>query len=130
MRRVIESELNAELSGVKQRRNPRRQAERSYDLIEYRRRGISMVNARLCLLITSGILAGCATQPGKDQAANNANASGPDVQCHSVESTGSMLHQTVCTTKAQRDAQQKATQDLKEEAGQQAGVCRSPNGQC
>ena len=61
-----------------------------------------MFDAKLCQLVMLGLVAGCATQSGKDHVANNANAGGPDVQCHTVQSTGSMLDKTVCTTKAER----------------------------
>jgi hypothetical protein len=50
--------------------------------------------------------AGCATQPSKAPSAANANAAGTDTQCHSEALTGSLISKTVCTTKAQRDAQQ------------------------
>lgn len=52
------------------------------------------------------MVAGCASQPSKDHAAANANAAGTDTQCHSEALTGSLITKTVCTTKAQRDAQQ------------------------
>jgi hypothetical protein len=52
------------------------------------------------------MVAGCASQPGKDHAATNASTAGTDTQCHSEALTGSLITKTVCTTKAQRDAQQ------------------------
>jgi hypothetical protein len=65
-----------------------------------------MPNAKPCLLLFSIMVAGCATQPSKDHGAANVNATGTDTQCHSEALTGSLISKTVCTTKAQRDAQQ------------------------
>jgi hypothetical protein len=65
-----------------------------------------MSNAKLCQLVILIVVAGCATQPGKDHGAATVNAAGTDTQCHSQELTGTMMSKTVCTTKAQRDAQQ------------------------
>lgn len=83
-----------------------------------------MLNARLCHLVALGIVAGCTTQPVKDQGANNASATGPDVQCHVVPISGSMIGKTVCTTKAQRDAQQAGVNDLRNDIETQGGGCR------
>jgi hypothetical protein len=65
-----------------------------------------MPNAKLCQLVILIVVAGCATQPGKDHGAATVNAAGADTQCRSQELTGSLISKTVCTTKAQRDAQQ------------------------
>lgn len=62
--------------------------------------------AKPCLLVILIMVAGCAAQPAKDHGAPNASAAGTDVQCHSEQLTGSLISKTVCTTKAQRDAQQ------------------------
>jgi hypothetical protein len=74
--------------------------------------GNLMCNAKLYQLVALAIVAGCTTQPGKDHGANNVNAAGSDVQCHSAPLTGSMLSKKVCTTKADRDAQQRWNDDI------------------
>jgi hypothetical protein len=84
-----------------------------------------MVNAKLCLLVTAGLLAGCAAQPDKDRTATVANANGDGRQCQSEPITGSMLHKTVCSTQAQRDAERQAAQDLKDTTGRQGGACKA-----
>jgi hypothetical protein len=71
-----------------------------------------MSNAKLCQLVILIVAAGCATQPGKDHGVANVNAAGTDTQCHSEALTGSMISKTVCTTKAQRDAQQGLVGDV------------------
>jgi hypothetical protein len=68
-----------------------------------------MPNAKWCQLVILIMVAGCATQPpqpGKDHSAANVNAAGTDTQCQSRQLTGTMIGKSVCTTKAQRDAQQ------------------------
>ncbi len=67
-----------------------------------------MLSTRLLSLVTVSILAGCTTQPKKVSTAAN------DVQCHADSVTGTLIHKTVCLTKADRDAQQAANDDLKE----------------
>jgi hypothetical protein len=71
-----------------------------------------MLHTRLYLLAILAIAAGCATHPAADHGAMAANAAEPDVQCHPVQITGSMLSKSVCTTKAERDAQQRNKDDL------------------
>jgi hypothetical protein len=65
-----------------------------------------MPTAKPCQLVILIMVAGCATQPGKEHGTANVNAAGTDIQCHSEQLTGSLFSKTVCTTKAQRDAQQ------------------------
>lgn len=77
-----------------------------------------MPNAKPCQLVFAIIVAGCTTQPGKDHGAANVNAAGTDGQCHSEQLTGTMISRTVCITKAQRDAQQAAVDDIRKEAEQ------------
>jgi hypothetical protein len=89
-----------------------------------------MFGARIYMLVTTAILAGCATQAGKGGTADKASANGSDMQCQSKAVTGSMFSKTVCSTKAQRDASRAAAEELKEEAGTHDNVCRSPTGQC
>lgn len=76
------------------------------------------------------LLTGCATQPGKDHGAANVNAAGTDIQCHSEQLTGTMLSKQVCTTKAQRDAQQAAVDDLKNAAAHSVGCSGSAAAGC
>ena len=87
---------------------------------------ILMPKIKLCQLVILTIVAGCTTQPHKDHGADSANASG--TECHSEHVTGSMLDKTVCTTKAQRDAQRDAAYDLEKAAAAQGGGCRSNSG--
>jgi hypothetical protein len=86
-----------------------------------------MPNSQLYLLAVSIIVAGCATQPSKDRAAN-ANA-GPDVQCRSEQLTGSKITRTVCTTKAQRDALQAGADAVRNDYQHPGGTCR-PGATC
>ena len=88
-----------------------------------------MPNAKLCQLVILIVVAGCTTQAGKDHGVDNVNAAGADVQCHSEQLTGSLFAKTVCTTKAQRDAQQAAAEDLKNATGAQGGGCRTNGAQ-
>ena len=73
-----------------------------------------MPTAKSCLPVILLIVAGCATQPDKNHGTANANAAGPDTQCHSEQPTGSLISKTVCTTKAQRDAQAAAAEDVRD----------------
>jgi hypothetical protein len=57
--------------------------------------------AKLCGFIILAAVVGCTTQPAK-----TANAARPDRQCHADVLTGSMVGKTVCTTQAERDAEQ------------------------
>ena len=66
-----------------------------------------MPNAKLCQLIMLIIVAACTTQPNKVASA------GPDLQCHSEASTGSLITQSVCTTRAQREAEERQLDALK-----------------
>lgn len=88
-----------------------------------------MPNAKLSRLVILIIVAGCTTQAGKDHGANNVNAAEPDVQCHSEQLTGSLFAKSVCTTKAQRDAQRAAAEDLQNATAAQGGGCRSNGAQ-
>jgi len=66
-----------------------------------------MPNAKLCQLSMLIIVAACTTQPNK--VANT----GPDLQCHSEQTTGTLMTKSVCTTRAQRAAQQAEVSDLR-----------------
>ena len=79
-----------------------------------------MPNVKLCQLLMLIIVAACTTQPKK--IANNE----PDVQCHSEETTGSMISKSVCTTRAQRAAQQADLDDLKRVVHSDAGAPTRP----
>jgi len=83
-----------------------------------------MFNAKLYQLVTLSIVAGCTTQPVKDHVTNNVSAAGTGVQCHVVDVAGSMIGKTVCTTKAQRDAQQADVSEVKNAVDTQPTVCR------
>jgi hypothetical protein len=72
-----------------------------------------MSNARLLPFVISGLLAGCTTPPATNHTATAANAAGADRQCHTEQLTGSLISRTVCTTKAQRDAEQAALDQYK-----------------
>jgi hypothetical protein len=50
-------------------------------------------------------------------------AAGTDVPCHSEQLTGTMIGKAVCTTKAQRDAQQAAVERIGNEVIQ-TNTCR------
>jgi len=75
-----------------------------------------MPNAKLCQLVMLIVVAACTTQPNKIADA------GPDVQCHSEQSTGSLITKSVCTTRAQRAAQQAQLDDLKRTVQEGAAV--------
>jgi hypothetical protein len=79
-----------------------------------------MLNAKLCQLGILIMVAGCTTQPEK--VAND----GPDVQCRSVESTGSMIPKSVCTTRAQRAAQQALLDELRQTVDAKVGADTRP----
>jgi hypothetical protein len=79
--------------------------------------------AKLCRLSMLIIVAGCTTQPNK--VAND----GPDVQCHSVQTVGSLIAKSVCTTRAQRVAQQAQLDDLRRVVESEAGAPTYPVGQ-
>jgi hypothetical protein len=89
--------------------------------------GVPVKRARLLQLTTLVILAGCTTQPAKNLTASNATASGKDVECHQEEHIGSIIAKTVCTTKAQRDDQQAAADDLGRAVQMSVGVCAPTN---
>jgi hypothetical protein len=79
-----------------------------------------MPNAKLCQLSMLIIVAGCTTQPNK--VAND----GPDVQCRSVETTGSLIPKTICTTRAQRAEQQAQLSELRQAVEAKAGADPRP----
>ena len=83
-----------------------------------------MPNVKLCQHVMLIIVAGCTMQPGKDHVADNVNAAGADVQCRSERQTGSSISKTVCTTKADRDAEQAAAGDLQRANAASGGGCR------
>ena len=75
-----------------------------------------MPNAKPCQLVILIMVAGCATQPGKEHGAANVNAAGTEIQCHSEQLTGSLISKSVCTTKAHRDAQQALVGEVQDSA--------------
>jgi hypothetical protein len=74
-----------------------------------------MSGAKLCGLSVLIILVGCATQPHK--VAND----GPDLQCHSEETIGSMIPKSVCTTAAQRADKQHQLNELRDAVDAKGG---------
>lgn len=87
-----------------------------------------MPNAKLSQLVLLIIVAGCTTQPAKDHGADHVSAAGPDVQCHSQQLTGSMINKTVCTTRAEREAQRAAVSDLQNSLSMHGGNCANAQG--
>ncbi len=79
-----------------------------------------MATAKLCLLSMLMLVAGCATQP------NKVADDGPDVQCHSEQTTGSLITKSVCTTRAQRVALQAQLNEVKQAAQADAGTNPRP----
>jgi hypothetical protein len=57
--------------------------------------------AKLCGFIILAAVVGCTTPPPR-----TADAARPDRQCHADVLTGSLVRKTVCTTQAERDAEQ------------------------
>ncbi len=86
-----------------------------------------MPNAKSCLLTVVLLAAGCAAQPAKNDAATAKAA--PDVQCTQEQLTGSKIVRSVCTTKAQRDAQRDNAETVREEMQHPGGTCR-PGATC
>ena len=86
-----------------------------------------MPDAKLCLLSTLIIVAGCTTPPHK------VVDDGPDVQCHPLETTGSLLSKRICTTRAQRETlraeQQAQLSDVRRVVESAAGTPPRPAGQ-
>ena len=76
--------------------------------------------AKLCQLSMLMILAGCTTQPKKV-----ANV-GPDVQCHSEQTIGSLITKSICTTRAQRAEQQAQLAEVRRAAESAAGTNGHP----
>jgi hypothetical protein len=66
------------------------------------------------------IIAGCTAQPTKV-----ANVE-QDRQCHSEETTGSMIPKSTCTTAIQRAAQQEGLDDVKRQVQSEAGTPYRP----
>jgi hypothetical protein len=77
---------------------------------------------KVCQLVMLISVAGCTAHPSKNQGADRVIADAPDVQCRSEQPTGSLISKTVCTTKAQRDAQQASSRDLQRAVQQQPGT--------
>ncbi len=71
------------------------------------------------LLVMLGIFAGCATPPNKDHGPTVANSTGSDVQCHVAYITGTFMKKNVCSTQADRDAEQRSDDDLEDRVAQQ-----------
>jgi hypothetical protein len=65
--------------------------------------------AKLCGFIMLAAAVGCTTQPAK-----TANVAKPDRQCHTDVLTGSLISKTVCTTQAERDAEQATVDGMRQ----------------
>jgi uncharacterized lipoprotein YajG len=76
-----------------------------------------MPDAKLCRLSMLIIVAGCTTQPNSNKVAND----GPDVQCHSEQTIGSLITKSICTTRAQRAEQQAQLEEVRRAAEAGAG---------
>jgi hypothetical protein len=87
-----------------------------------------MSNAKLCQFLILTVTAGCTTQTSKDQGAHPATAAAPDVQCHSEQITGSLMSRSLCTTKAERDAQQANNEDIQQQIRSQSNRSRPIGG--
>jgi hypothetical protein len=74
---------------------------------------VTLFNTDFLRLVALCILAGCTAQPAQNHSASKANTAATDVQCHAEQSTVSLVVHTVCTTKAQRDAQQAGLGDVR-----------------
>jgi hypothetical protein len=79
-----------------------------------------MPNAKLCQLSLLFIVAGCTTQPNK--VANG----GPDVQCHSEQTIGSLITKPICTTRAQRLADEAQLEELRDKVAAREGANLHP----
>jgi hypothetical protein len=76
-----------------------------------------MTNAKLYQLIMLIIVSACTTQPHKVASA------GPDIQCHPEATTGSLITKSVCRAGAQRAADGRQLDALKQ-AVQAQGLFR------
>jgi hypothetical protein len=87
-----------------------------------------MPNVKLSQLVLLIMVAGCATQPGKNNGADHVTAAN-DLQCHTEAVTGTLVGRKVCTTQTQRDAQQATLTDIQRAAQGGLAACR-PNTAC
>jgi hypothetical protein len=71
---------------------------------------------KLCQLGVLIIVAGCTAQP------HNVANDGPDVQCHSVQTVGTLITKSECTTREQRAAQQGELGNLRRAVDSGAGM--------
>ena len=74
--------------------------------------------SKVYLLFALGIVAGCTTQPAKNPSSSTLASNGPDVQCHTEELAGTMIGKTVCTTQADRDAQKRTDEAIRQQSMQ------------
>jgi hypothetical protein len=75
--------------------------------------------AKLSGCIMLAAIVGCTTQPAK-----TVNTAGSDLQCHTDTLTGSRINKTVCTTQAERDAEQASVSSVHQSV--QSAVAGSP----
>jgi len=81
-----------------------------------------------CPIIVMAVLAlcACASRPAAVGSASLPHGAG-DVQCHIEPVTGSLLKTRVCLTKAQREARQAMTDEMKDALQRQRSIA-CPNG--
>jgi|HubBroStandDraft_2_1064218.scaffolds.fasta_scaffold685995_1 hypothetical protein len=77
----------------------------------------AVLKPALYLLVMLGIFTGCATSPNKGHGSTVANAAEPDKQCHVQNITGTFVKKYVCSTQADRDAEERSTEDLEYRVG-------------
>jgi hypothetical protein len=76
----------------------------------------AMFKLTLYAVTVLGVLTGCATSASKDHGSTVANAE-PDKQCHVENITGTFVKKNVCSTRADRDAEQRTIEDLQYRVG-------------
>jgi len=89
-----------------------------------------MFKTRFLRLAALGILAGCTAQPAKNHSTDTVNAGRTVAQCHAEQTTGSLIVHTVCTTKAEQDAQRGDVNDVRDATVRQAGGCNPGSPHC
>jgi hypothetical protein len=83
--------------------------------VKARRTKSVVLKPKLYLLIMLGVFTACATH--KDHGSTVANATGSDEQCHVATVTGTFTKKKVCSSQADRDAEQRDDDDLEYRTG-------------
>jgi type IV pilus biogenesis protein CpaD/CtpE len=81
---------------------------------------------RLVIFIATAVLCACASRPIAVGSASRPQSVG-DVQCHIEPVTGSLLKTRVCLTRAQREAREALTDEMKGALQRQRSIA-CPNG--